>query len=157
MNESGKNERTFLVDNNVFISAIKNPAKNSLILDLLLECINNPKILLFGNHILIEEMIKYQDAFNSPTASMILSLLIQKTRIQEPCDGSILECKDFFPIEKIKDMFHAATALESQATIITNDKHFIPIKDARKIEVLTITEAIKELLPGSDQDTSEQS
>lgn len=145
MSISEKKERIYLLDSNVFISAIKHPAKNSLVLDLILECINNPEILLVGNDILILEMKKYRDKFNSLTASIIFSLFIRKTRIIEPSKESLQACRPFFPVEKIKDVVHAATAYQSNSKIITNDKHFKEIGDSKKIKVVSISEAIEEI------------
>ncbi|OLS13571.1 MAG: putative nucleic acid-binding protein, contains PIN domain [Promethearchaeota archaeon CR_4] len=93
-------------------------------LDLILECSNNKAICLVGNPILIEEMSKYQVAFDSPTASALLLLLKQKTQVIIPKNQTIIECKKYFPETQFKDVLHTATAMEMNAVLVTNDKHF---------------------------------
>jgi predicted nucleic acid-binding protein len=143
----------FLLDNNVFIAAIKNPLKMTSTLQLILECIKNADMELIGNKYLIEEMQKYQEIFNSPSASMILSLLIFKTKVVDIHDEEILICKPFFPSEEIVDILHAATALQEHAIIITNDKHFDEIKEQQIIQVWPLTEAIQMLLHPAKHET----
>ncbi len=139
-----------MLDNNVFIAAIKNPASNSRVLDLILECISNKEILLIGNSILIEEMNKYQIAFDSPTASSLLILLRQKTHIFIPKIETLNDYKQYFPSAEVKDMVHAATALDAKAIIITNDKHFEKIKESGKLVVWDIPTAIRAILSNND-------
>ena len=92
MNESGKKNQKFLLDNNVFIAAIKNPVKISSSLELIIECIKNDEIELIGNEYGVNEMQKYQELFDSPSASILLSLLILKTRIVDVLITNILRC-----------------------------------------------------------------
>lgn len=124
MNESGKKNQKFLLDNNVFIAAIKNPVKMSSSLELIIECIKNDEIELIGNEYSVGEMQKYQELFESPSASILLSLLILKTRIVDVSDTNILKCKPYFPAAEIMNIIHAATVLQEGGIIITNDKHF---------------------------------
>lgn len=48
-----RDTRQFLVDANVFIAAIKNPGNKTLSLDLIIELIENKKISLVGNDLLL--------------------------------------------------------------------------------------------------------
>ena len=121
---------------------------------MILECINNPEIVLVGNDILILEMKKYREKFKSLTASMIYSLIIRKTMVIIPSEENVEKCKNYFPPEKIKDVLHAATALESKSVVITNDKHFNTIRDEKLIEVWSISEAITNLLPSTNIEPS---
>nr|MDO8112627.1 PIN domain-containing protein [Candidatus Sigynarchaeota archaeon] len=134
----------------MFIAAIKDPLKMSSTLQLIVDCIKNSDIELIGNKYIIEEMQKYQDLFASPSASILLSLLIFKTKVIEVDDTNILKCKLYFPAVELFDILHAATALQEDAIIITNDKHFDSIKEQKLIRVWSISEAIF-LLPRSPQ------
>lgn len=120
-------------------------------LDLILECINNKEISLVGNPILIEEMTKYQVAFDSPTANALFLLLRQKTSIIIPKEETIAECRKYFPETQFKDILHAATAMDAKAVVLTNDKHFNKIKETGKLEVWDIPTAINLLQPKNYQ------
>jgi predicted nucleic acid-binding protein len=57
--------------------------------------------------------------------------------------SSELHAPEFF---ELADAVHAATCLQSNAVLISNDKHFDKIRDMRIIEVWKISEAIEKLL-----------
>jgi predicted nucleic acid-binding protein len=146
MSAPARTSQRFLLDNNVFIAAIKNPLKMSFTLKLIVECIKNDSIELVGNEYIIEEMKKYQELFASPSASMLLSMIIAKTKVVAIRDDSILKCKPYFPVGEIIDILHAATALQEDAIIITNDKHFEGIKNQSLVQVWSMTDAITKML-----------
>jgi hypothetical protein len=110
---------------------IKNPLKMSSSLQLLVECIMNDAIELIGNKYIVDEMQKYQELFESPSASILLTLLIFKTKIVEIDDASILNCKPYFPVDEIIDILHAATALKKMlsssrmTSTLTLSKHIM--------------------------------
>ena len=54
----------FLVDTNLFVTAIKNQEKKAGALDLLLELIVNEEIHLVGNDLLLLEFDKYSENLN---------------------------------------------------------------------------------------------
>ncbi|VVB91489.1 Uncharacterised protein [uncultured archaeon] len=60
----------FLVDTNVFVSAIKNPESKAGALDLILELISNKNVRLVGNDLLLLEFDKYSERYESETASI---------------------------------------------------------------------------------------
>ena len=146
MKKSEKKTKTFLLDNTVFVSAIKNPKKKPFSLDLILECIRNATIELVGNKYLIEEMKKYKEKFNSSAASELLDLLMEKTKIIELTKEKIQTCIEYFHESQAKDVIHASTCLEANAILITNDKDFETIKKEGIIQVWSITDAIHNLL-----------
>jgi len=146
MKKSEKKTKTFLLDNTVFVSAIKNPEKKLFSLDLIIECVRNATIELVGNKYLIEEMKKYKEKFNSLTASELLDLLMEKTKIIELAKEKIQTCKEYFHESQAKDVIHVSTCLEANAILITNDKDFKTIKKEGIIQVWSITDAIHNIL-----------
>ncbi|KPQ41414.1 MAG: hypothetical protein MPEBLZ_04055 [Candidatus Methanoperedens nitroreducens] len=52
----------------------------------------------------------------------------------------------YFPKNEIVDIVHAATCLQENSILITNDKHFDKISQNKIIEVWSISEAIENLL-----------
>jgi predicted nucleic acid-binding protein len=116
--KSEKSTHLFLVDTNLFIASIKNPKKETTSLKLLLELIENAAIELIGNEFLIMEMEKYSQVFESERGKEILQKLI--------------------------DVYHAASCLQKRAILITNDRHFNKINDEKIIEVWSISKAIDE-------------
>lgn len=143
--KSGKNIRRFLVDTNLFIAAIKNPKKETNSLRLLLELIDDASIALIGNDFLIMEMEKYAQVFESNRGNEILQKLIAKTEVIDVKEKFLYLCKSYFPEEELIDIYHAATCLQGDAILITNDRHFDKINDEKIIEVWSISRAIEEL------------
>ncbi|VVB93252.1 Uncharacterised protein [uncultured archaeon] len=70
--KSGKSIRRFLVNENLFIAAIKNPKKETASLRLLLKLIDNTAFVLIGNEFLVMEMEKYAQVFESKRRKEIL-------------------------------------------------------------------------------------
>jgi predicted nucleic acid-binding protein len=131
-----------LVDTNLFIAAIKNPKKETDSLRLLLELIDDAALI--GNEFLIMEMEKYAQVFESKRGNEILRKLIDKTEIIDVKEKFLLLCKSYFPEEELIDIYHAATCLQENAVLITNDRHFDKINNENIIEVWSISRAIKE-------------
>ncbi len=142
--KSGRSIRPFLVDTNLFIAAIKNPKKETASLRLLLELIDDTTVMLIGNEFLIMEMEKYAQVFESKRGKEILQKLINKTEVIEIDEKFLRLCKLYFPEEEFKDIYHAATCLQTGAVMVTNDKHFDKINDEKIIEVWSISKAIEE-------------
>lgn len=143
-----------MLDNNVFISSIKNPTKLTYTLKLMVECINRDDIELVGNKYLIDEMEKYQEIFASASASIIITLFLAKIRIVEIQADSITKVMPYFPKEEIIDIIHAATAIQEGVIVVTNDKHFDQMKEEGLVEVWSISEAIRNLLFSPDKESS---
>jgi predicted nucleic acid-binding protein len=136
----------FLVDANVFVAAIKNPEKKARTLDLVLELISNEGIHLVGNDLLLLEFEKYSERFKSETALHLLKRLRDKMIVVELDENYIKKCSKYFPKNEIVDIVHAATCLQEDSILITNDKHFNKISEDKIIEVWSISKAIENLL-----------
>jgi predicted nucleic acid-binding protein len=135
----------YLIDNTVYIAAVKKGWTRSTELILyLLDC----PVTLVADALLIFEYEKYAkvlgtyDLLNYMKKSAILIIPLQK---------NIDACAPFFPDSELSDIVHAAACLNTGAILITNDNHFDRIKEARLIEVWSITKAIRRLLD-SDSD-----
>jgi predicted nucleic acid-binding protein len=143
--KSRKNIRQFLVDTNLFIAAVKNPKKETKSLKLLLELIDDTNVILIGNEFLIMEMEKYAKVFESDRGKEILHKLIDKMKVIDVDEKFLHLCKPYFPEDELIDIYHAATCLQDDATLITNDKHFNKINTDKIIEVWSISKTIEEL------------
>lgn len=136
----------FLVDANVFVAAIKNPEKKAGALDLILELASDEDIFLVGNDLLLLEFDKYSERFKSETASHLIKRLKNKMIVVEVSENHIKKCSEYFAKNNIVDIVHAATCLQENSIMITNDRHFDKISGNKVIEVWNISRAIKKLL-----------
>jgi len=130
----------FLVDTNLFIAAIKKWASST---DLLIYLLTDPEIELISNDVLLGEYSKFALELG---ASEFFELIQSVVIIVNPSEEYVSECKQYFPKNEMADAVHAATCLQSNAILISNDKHFDKIKEMKIIEVWKISEAIKKLL-----------
>ena len=146
MTRSDPGARTFLLDNNVFVSAIKDPTRETATLTLILELIRDKDVGLVGNEFLAEEMARYAEAFRSETASLLLHALISKMDIVDIQERFTTACRSAMGTDDPADLLHAATCLQTGATLITNDRHFDTIRDQEIIEIWSTAEAIRRLL-----------
>jgi len=139
----------FLLDNNVFISAIKEPRRQTKTLRLLLCIIGEPSIGLVGNELLVEEMVRYAELLSSETAANLLHALISKMNIVKVQKNYLKICQSYTRTQDKWDILHAATCLQAGAMLVSNDHHFDKIRDEGIIEVWSTARAIRELLSGS--------
>ena len=146
MRRSKSVTRIFLLDTNVFISAIKDPQRHTGSLRLILHIIGEPSIGLVGNDLLVEEMARYAELLKSETAATLLHALIAKTEIVKVQENFIKICKSYIETPDKADILHAATCLQTNAVLISNDHHFNRIRDEGIIKVWSNTEAINKLL-----------
>ena len=146
MRRSKSITRVFLLDTNVFISAIKEPRRQTGTLSLILHIIEEPSIGLVGNALLAEEMTRYAELLKSETAATLLHALIAKMKIVKVQENYLKICKTYIETPDKADILHAATCLQANVTLISNDHHFNRIRDEAIIKVWNITEAIKKLL-----------
>lgn len=146
MRRSKSITRVFLLDTNVFISAIKEPRRQTGTLSLILHIIEESSIGLVGNVLLAEEMTRYAELLKSETAATLLHALIAKMKIVKVQENYLKICKTYIETPDKVDILHAATCLQTNATLISNDHHFNRIQDEAIIKVWNITEAIKKLL-----------
>jgi predicted nucleic acid-binding protein len=146
MKQLKRDMQQFLVDANVFIAAIKNPDKKAHSLDLIIELVENEKIGLVGNDLLLLEFGKYSEKFRSETASHLLKKLKDKIKVVDVKDASIKISQKYIPKAEVVDIIHAATCIQEGSILITNDKHFDKISQNHIMEVWNISKAIKNLL-----------
>ena len=132
----------FLLDTNVFISATKRGWTGTT--DLVLRLIEGEEDLI-ANEALIGEYRKYAKALGN-NGQMLLDRLLQEAAVFEISEDAVARCIPFFPEGKVADVLHAATCLYASGILISNDRHFKKIRDAKIIEVWTISEAIAKLL-----------
>ena len=136
-----------LLDNNVFVAAIHNPKQETKTLQLVIEIIQNKKIRLIGNQYLLEKMSRYSEAYHSPTALLLLRALIAKMTIITVEPRYIKLCSNYMTQDSPVDIIHAATCLQTDSTLITNDKHYEQLKQEKIITIWSINEALNKLLP----------
>ena len=146
MRRSKSITRVFLLDTNVFISAIKEPRRQTGTLSLILHIIEDPRIGLVGNALLAEEMARYAELLNSETAATLLHALIAKMEIIKIQENYLKICKTYIETPDKADILHAATCLQTNATLISNDHHFNRIREEAIIKMWNTTEAIQKLL-----------
>ena len=135
-----RNIQRFLVDTNLFISAIKKWAKST---DLLIYLITDPEIKLIANDVLIGEYSKFSSELGAPE---FFELIHSGVIIENPSEEYVSDCKQYFPKNEMADAVHAATCLQYNAVLISNDKHFDKIRGMKIIEVWKISVAIEKLL-----------
>ena len=145
MTRSGQGAK-FLLDNNVFVSAIKDSARETATLRLILKMIQDEEVGLVGNEYLAEEMARYAEVFRSEMASLLLYAMISKMELVEVEERFIIVCRKFMGADDLADLYHAATCLQLGAVLVTNDRHFDPLREEGIIEVWSTAEAIQRLL-----------
>lgn len=133
---------SILVDTNVFISAFKTGETKST--ELFIKLIRDEDIQLVSNDILLKEYEKYAKKLG-PNSVLFFKIMKEKCKDVEPDEEHIQRCKQYFE-SSYADMIHAATCLKSEATILTNDKHFYEIGKSELIEVWDISYAITHIL-----------
>jgi hypothetical protein len=136
----GRDSR-FVLDNNLIISAIKSGWKRST--DLLITLLLSDAAIFVNKELLFE----YEKYINRILGLPHLFRLIQKRSVLiDPSTDALCVCKPFFPDSEFADIVHAATCLEAEAILISNDAHFNEIKKSALIEVWNISEAIRRIL-----------
>lgn len=152
MSRPEKSTKPFVVDTNVFVAAIKPFAKASARKEmsgafaLVMRLLVDDGIHLIANTRLVDEYRRLEKELNSPTSTLLLEQLIKKMEIVEAREETVRRCKPYIPEEEAADMVHAATCLQTGAILVTNDGDFDKIKDERIIKVLSISEAIRQIL-----------
>ncbi len=134
-----------MLDTNVLIAAMKNPRKQTQTLRLLAKIIEDPNIKLVANDLLVEEMLRYAELLRSPTAATIVAALIGKTSLVKVSQNYRAICKAYVKTPNKADVLHAATCLQADTVMISNDRHFNRIGDEGIIKVWSIADAIKKL------------
>ncbi len=134
-----------MLDTNLFVAAVKNPKKETATLRLLMDILRREDIALVGNDLWLEEMLRYAEEFRSETASQLIGALVEKTRFVRVQKNFRTLCRGFITTPDPADILHAATCLQEQAILVTNDRHFDHIRDEGVLEVWDIAKAIRSL------------
>ena len=147
MQESKRSTRKFLIDTNLFVAAVFKIPKVTKSLELLLRILKDESIELVGNEFLFYEFMRYAERFRSVTALLLLKGLVDKMEIVEVRGENVSKCKPHFPRTEVKDIMHAATCLQTDAVLITNNyRHFKKIADSGIIEVWSIHAAMRHFI-----------
>jgi predicted nucleic acid-binding protein len=131
-----------LPDTNLFISAAKSGITKSTAL--IFKLCFDESIELVGNSVLLEEYERYIE-LTGKSGRILLEIIRNRMMIVEPDRESIELCRPYIPEGEYADLYHAATCLKADATLITNDRDFEKIREAGLIRVWNISEAIENL------------
>ena len=146
MKRSEASIQTFLLDTNVFISAIKEPKKQTDTLKLIIKIIGEPRFALVGNYLLAYGLLRYAELLKSETAAALLATLLSKMQVVDVSKNYRKICKRYIKTPDRADILHAATCLQTRAILITNDRHLDRIRDEGIIQVWNVSKAIRELI-----------
>ena len=130
----------------MLIAAVKSPEKETDTLRLLTKIVQDPNVKLVADELLLEELARYAELFESPTTSGIIAALISKASLVRVRTKYRSICKTYVKTPDKADILHAAACLQTDATLITNGRHFTRIGNEGIIEVWSISQAIKRLL-----------
>jgi len=108
--------------------------------------IRDKSVSLVGNEFLAEEMARYAESFRSETAALLLHALLTKMTIIDVQERFTAATRNNLDTEDPADVLHAATCLQTGATLTTNDHHYDKIRDQGIIKVWTTSQAIRRLL-----------
>ena len=143
-------KKRFMIDTNVFISAFK--SGYTVTTRLLLKLLLDPDVELIVDDVLLNEYEKWFKLLSTripkiqEQAELLYSLIKAKAKLDHPSSNDINKVKQYFPETETADIYHAATCLKTNCTLITNDKGFQELKRARTVEIWTISEAVRKLL-----------
>ncbi len=145
MPASARRTRSFLLDTNVFVAAVKDPRRETATLRLLLDLLEREDVELVGNEFLVEEFLRYAEEFESKTAAWLLGALLGRMRIVRVARNFVTVCRRYVTTPDPADVVHAATCLQERAVLITNDRHFDRVRNEGVLEVWSITKPIRSL------------
>ena len=140
---SERSTRTFLLDTNVFVAAVKKPRRETATLRFILALLEREDVRLVGHVFWVEEMLRYAEEFRSETAAWLVGALLSRTRLVDVAPNFVTVCAKYVTTPDTADILHAAACLQEQAILVSNDKHFDRIRDEGIIEVWSITKAIR--------------
>lgn len=136
-----------LLDTNVYVSAVKNPLKETETFRLTIHLLQDERFSLVGSDILALELLRYAEQFPSATAATLATAMLEKMSIVRIEERFIVACSRYFPPSSLADCLHAATCLQTGAVLVSNDRDFDKIRKAGLVDVLTTSEAIRRWLP----------
>jgi len=108
--------------------------------------VQDPNVRLVANELLLEEMARYAELLKSPTTTGIIAALTTKASLVGVRAKYRSICKAYIKTPDKADILHAAACLQTDAILITNDRHFTRIGKEGIVEVWSISQAIKRLL-----------
>lgn len=139
-----------LLDTNVFVSAVKNPARETGTFRLIVTLLGREGIRLVGNDVLALEYLRYAQVFPSPTASAIASAILERMETVRVEERFLAACAPYFGPGHTSDRVHAATCLQTGAVLVSNDRDFDAIRRAGLVEIATIKDALGRWLPSPE-------
>jgi predicted nucleic acid-binding protein len=101
---------------------------------------------LVGDELLLEKLGRYAELLKSPTTTGIVAALIHKTSLVRVSSKYRSICKTYIKTPDKADILHAAACLQTDAVLVTNDRHFRRITKEHIIDLWSISEAIRKLL-----------
>jgi predicted nucleic acid-binding protein len=135
------------LDTNVFVAAIKSPSRETDTYRLMVHLLDQGRVRLVGNNLLVQEYVRYAEVFPSPTAAALALALVRAMDVVSVEDRFILACSPHFQEGKKADCVHAATCLQTGAVLVSNDRDFTSVAEAGLISMWSVTDAIRRLLP----------
>ena len=142
---SARSTRTFLLDTNVFVAAVRDPRRETATPRFLLNVLTRDDVALVGDDLWVEEMVRYAEAFRSETASWLVGALVAKARLVSVDANFRAICRRYVTTPDPADVLHAATCLQERAVLVSNDRHFVRIRREGIVAVWTMSEAIRAL------------
>src|SRR3989475_5925031 len=136
-----------LLDTNVFVSAIKSVPRVTDSLRLIVHLLA-ADVRLVGNELLAKECLRYAQLLPSPTATALAASILGTLEIIRVEERFVLACAPYFGGRKPKDCVHAATSLQLGAILVSNDHDFDAVDRAGVVRRMTISEAVRQWLPG---------
>lgn len=137
-----------LLDTTVYVAAVRHPNRQTGTFRLLARLLRGADVRLVGDDVLAREYLRYAQVFPSPTAAALATALADAMERVAVRERILLACAPFFRPEQVADCVHAGACLQTGAVLVTNDRHFDPIRKAGVIPVLTAAEAIRRWVPG---------
>jgi predicted nucleic acid-binding protein len=101
-----------------------------------------PEIELIANDVLLGEYSRFAVKLGE---SELFELIQNVVVVVNPSEEYVKECKQYFPKNELADAVHAATCLQYDAVLISNDKHYDKIRNMKIIEIWKISDAIEKL------------
>ncbi len=142
----GNTSKTFLLDANVLVAAIRHLPRRTPTYDLVVGLASDETVLLVSNPILEQEYLRNVARFPSPEAADLVDMVRRRCQLLEVSKESLLRMKPLVSTPQRADAVHAAAALDAGAVLISNDRDFDAIARSGLVEVWSIGRAVLELL-----------
>jgi predicted nucleic acid-binding protein len=97
------------------------------------------------NPILVEEYLRHAARWRLPHHASLAEPLLSRVVLHVPSVATLTWLAQRFPELMPADLAHAATCVETGATLVTNDRDFDAVGDSGIIPVWSITEALRHL------------